>query len=340
MCTSPKKAFCVGLTKNGKPDYVIAPYQCHHVEKIGDKFERVYSSAMSPRADLVVSTFIEIPCGRCLDCRLSYSRSWADRLVRESKTSVSSLFVTFTYDDDHLPYHDYVNSESGELVSKPCLVKKHCQDFFKRLRKYFDGYNIRYFIAGEYGETSARPHYHAVIYNLPLDKLDLQFYKTNFNGDLYYTSPVLESIWTHGYVVLSDFSWQTGAYTARYILKKQFGKASDQFKLTGFPQEFVLMSRKPGLGRQYFNENIDDLIAYDGDICRPGQKSKPGRYFDSLIEDADPEKYKDLKNNRQTVRDLFIAGKLAQTDKSYLDLLSVEDHYYTQRALHLKRKDL
>lgn len=46
---------------------------------------------------------ILIPCGRCLGCRLDYSRSWADRMMLELETSGSAVFLTLTYDQDHVP---------------------------------------------------------------------------------------------------------------------------------------------------------------------------------------------------------------------------------------------
>lgn len=65
---------------------------------------------------------IKLPCGQCLGCRLDYSREWAVRCTHESLLHKENSFITLTYDDEHLP-------EDGGLV------KKHWQDFCKRLRK-------------------------------------------------------------------------------------------------------------------------------------------------------------------------------------------------------------
>lgn len=45
-----------------------------------------------------------IPCGRCIGCRLDYSRSWADRMMLELETEKKAIFVTLTYDNDHITW--------------------------------------------------------------------------------------------------------------------------------------------------------------------------------------------------------------------------------------------
>lgn len=44
-----------------------------------------------------------IPCGRCIGCRLEYSRQWANRCMLELQYHDSAYFVTVTYDDEHVP---------------------------------------------------------------------------------------------------------------------------------------------------------------------------------------------------------------------------------------------
>lgn len=71
----------------------------------------------------------------------------------------------------------------------------------KRLRRYYEHhYNhkpIRFFMCGEYGPTATtRPHYHAIIFNLPIP--DLKYLKTNFNGHQLFTSEIMSKIWGKG----------------------------------------------------------------------------------------------------------------------------------------------
>ena len=61
-----------------------------------------------------------VPCGHCIACRDSYTRKWRNRLDVETKNSVTCLFFTLTYDNDHIPsvLHDGSNfhSQCGNRV--------------------------------------------------------------------------------------------------------------------------------------------------------------------------------------------------------------------------------
>ena len=84
-----------------------------------------------------------VPCGKCRGCRIARCREWATRLLHENAYHEDAIFITLTYDNDHLP--------ADEAVSKNEL-----QRFFKRLRKRLGDRLIRYYASGEYGETFGR----------------------------------------------------------------------------------------------------------------------------------------------------------------------------------------
>lgn len=112
-------------------------------------------------------------------------------------------------------------------------------------------------MAGEYGDQTFRPHYHALLFGLRLD--DLRFYKRV--GDYnYYNSPWLQKLWPFGFVVVGEACFETAAYTARYITKKLNGEAADKYKMLNIQSEFALMSRKPGIGGAYVERNIDSIL--------------------------------------------------------------------------------
>ena len=109
-----------------------------------------------------------VPCRQCSGCRQEYSRQWAMRNMHESSLWPNNLFITLTYDNQHLPKHN-------------TLIKKDFQDFMKRLRKKKRSTTknpIRFFHCGEYGEKFGRPHYHAILFNTQFrDRETLQGHK-------------------------------------------------------------------------------------------------------------------------------------------------------------------
>lgn len=71
---------------------------------------------------------------------------WDFRLLVESLYSKDSLFLTLTYDNDHLED----------------LNKRTLQLWFKSLRNA--GLKFKYYAVGEYGERSGRQHYHVLLF--------------------------------------------------------------------------------------------------------------------------------------------------------------------------------
>ena len=96
---------------------------------------------------------IAIPCGGCHECRLSKSREWADRMMLELDHSKTAIFATLTYSPDFVPIS--MLDDNDECIFT--LDKRDVQLFLKRLRKRFEPREIRYFLSGEYGDTTQRP---------------------------------------------------------------------------------------------------------------------------------------------------------------------------------------
>lgn len=206
-----------------------------------------------------------VPCGKCPHCLRTRQAGWIFRLNEEQKQSKTSCFITLTYEDDHLPF-----SEKGY----PTLKNKDFQSFMKRLRKppkhlqLFQLTNVRYYAIGEYGSESYRPHYHAIMFNLPKSYVDYP--------------EILQSIWTHGYVHVAECNVKTIAYTTKYMMKTftTDGRHPDDDR-----QRERLMASN-GLGKSYLNEKRKTfyhetqtpyIIGYGG------QKISMPRYYKEKI---------------------------------------------------------
>lgn len=212
-----------------------------------------------------------VPCGRCKACRLKKSREWANRCALEAEGYEFNYFLTLTYDDKHVPKGYDIDVDTGEVSHVNVLVKKDFQNFMKRLRERFkrlyghDG--IRFFGCGEYGNKNERPHFHVILFNCPFSHL--KQLKMGSSG-LYFTDEDIAAIWNKGFHTISPMSWANCAYTARYVMKKQVGKsrvrhleALDSFSvddLYPWQEEFILSSRRPGIGGRYFDEHTEDIF--------------------------------------------------------------------------------
>lgn len=148
------------------------------------------------------------------------------RLNVELRYSTSAHFLTFTYEDGKVPV-----SEDGEME----LRKKDFQLLMKRIRKHAHKYTIqqiRYYAVGEYGTKTDRPHYHAIMFNLPKQTLNY-----------------LPEIWQSGHVHYGEVNEASIHYTTKYVVNRfEPGKSTRQ-------KPFSLMSRRPGLGIEYAHRN-------------------------------------------------------------------------------------
>lgn len=239
----------------------------------------------------------DLPCGQCVGCRLERSRQWAMRCLHEAKTHEENSFITLTYNKDHLPVDG-------------SLDLSHYQKFMKRLRKEAKR-AIRFFHCGEYGEKLGRPHYHALLFGY--DFRDKKLWKEK-NGFRLYTSEQLSGVWGKGHAIIGDVTFESAAYVARYILKKRTNKeeytnekgikyvAKDIHYLdanTGVVRrpEYTTMSRRPGIGRNWFDLYADDVYPSD-EVIINGQSVKPPRYYDNLLDKLNPSLLDYVKSKR------------------------------------------
>lgn len=207
-----------------------------------------------------------LPCGKCAGCRASHQKQWALRCSLEAALYTKNCMVTLTYDQEQCPKK---------------LVKRDFQKFIKDLRN--DGYIFRYFGCGEYGSQNGRPHYHIILFNFwPNDAIHEM---KSDSGFPLYKSKYLEEVWSRGLVRVSEVSPGTAAYVAGYVDKK-IGQG-----------EFVLMSKRPGIGQKYFEENLVDIYKYDCLVGAFGVQKVP-RYCDKIAESLNYD-IVDIKEDRK-----------------------------------------
>lgn len=156
-------------------------------------------------------------------CRINKAREWTFRICKEAQFYDDVSFVTLTYDEEHVP-------QNGSL----CV--RDIQLYHKRLRKA--GFKIRYYLCGEYGTHTQRPHYHAIYFGLS-----------------WQDEEAIREAWKNGFVLAKPFVPATARYVAKYTVKKKYGKkAKAYYRERGIIPEFSLCSRNPPIGGAFFTE--------------------------------------------------------------------------------------
>lgn len=186
------------------------------------------------------------PCGQCVGCRINRTSAWTVRLMAESKSWPSTIFVTLTYDEAHL--------KSNSLIPED-LTK-----FFKRLRKDLAEENrrIKYYACGEYGEfiqdkngsfqKNGRPHFHIIIYGMNSTKHDRELIAQNWP---FCPAVKFMDLRCKGVVNATKDCMQ---YVAGYVQKKLYGRDSEFYKSLNLVAPFSRSSQ--GLGLDYFKNNL------------------------------------------------------------------------------------
>lgn len=156
-----------------------------------------------------------VPCGHCLLCLSKRRDEWSHRLQLHSYGyDKMPLFVTLTYDDEHLKFG---NSST--------LYPRDLRLFIKRIKENFKLYDtdFTYFGCGEYGDErfTHRPHYHILFFGF--DELsDL------FDRDWLGAHQLLRSQWIQGNVDIGRAQWSGVHYVTKYVLKYDDEQYIDQ----------------------------------------------------------------------------------------------------------------
>lgn len=344
-CKHPLKGFQVGLTDNGKPKYKITSYDIDYVSVRGKDIACSQGKPTFVPGWHNITDFVEIPCGHCISCRLRYSKDWANRMMLEAREHEHNFFLTLTYDPEHLPDAlDCIDPETGEIQVSPVhpLVKRDIQLFMKRLRKHYSYQKIRFYACGEYGSINMRPHYHMILFGLDID--DLVPNGKNELGQQYYTSETILKLWNKGMIQLAEVTWETCAYTARYVTKKLNGEQAEIYERYNFPREWSLCSRKPGIARSYYDDNKEQIYENQeiflnlGD--KGGRKIRPPKYYDRLFDIDYPDDMAIIKDKRKEIAETNMRLRSSLSSLTYQQQLAVDELNLNAKTKILKRKDL
>lgn len=168
-----------------------------------------------------------IPCKRCWQCRSNHVNDYVGRSLAEAAVSEWTVALTLTYANDE-------GSDTRADLAHVVLTPLHFQQFIRALRddasRKKTGTVIRYLVAGEYGSTKGRAHFHCIIFG----KGPRPDWPQGENFQL------LE--WPHGH---SFADWAADDKAVRYVCK--YLQKPDYVTTSWFS-----CSKKPQLGYEWF----------------------------------------------------------------------------------------
>lgn len=203
---------------------------------------------------------IHVPCNKCVECMSRNTQQWAFRLQNELKHSKCAVVVTLTYDDENVPKATDFNTGEIQLT----LSKQDATKFIKSIRKRTKRQGIKYFLVGEYGKETNRPHYHAIIFNVsPADQ------------------DKIKDAWHRGFTYIDSPSSASIGYILKYINKSVFAYAKKQIRKE--VPEFRLISKKIGNNYIYTNGKHHKRIMENYATRENGRKVHLPKYYSNRI---------------------------------------------------------
>jgi len=194
---------------------------------------------------------LTVPCRRCWQCLSNRKNNYVGRMLCEQATSEWTAAITLTY----------APTDSG---ADKVLNPRHFQFFMRRLREKFAHTQLRYFVAGEYGELRGRAHFHVVLYGVgPKPEIPQnQMFHWKF--------------WPHGHCHADNFTnVKAMKYVAKYVVKG----TSAQKRTDSNKMEWSSFSKKPALGASFFaqlaeRQSVLGVLPRDWLYLAPGQTQK------------------------------------------------------------------
>ena len=142
----------------------------------------------------------------------------------------------------------------------------------------------------------------------------------------------MEELWPYGLSEIGSVTFESAAYVARYITKKVTGDNSFEH-YDGRQPEFITMSRRPGIGREWFDRFSSDVYPADSCFIRNTLtgtlKAKPPKYYDYLFDLQDSDAFERIKLKRVKMAKLSVHNTL--------DRLAVREQVQLKKADKLLR---
>lgn len=261
------------------PKRIVNP----HYKKISpDRHFLLYNdiSGLYPKKDY----YIDVACGRCINCFKKYMSSWRFRLLNEILSLSSSALSK--------SYYVTLTIEPKYYSEKKAHLKVMVRRFLDRCRKRY-GHSVRHFLVTERGEEKQRLHFHGFFIN------------TDVPPNMFY------QLWHYGFVSIypiGDRGYsisQEVSYCTTYITKGKKGRLPDVLT----PEDVPLVLVSPGMGKSYVNRKSSfhqsTLLPFAYDFTgklrslpryyrlkvftEQQLKDMKDQYFDNLSDDVIPD---------------------------------------------------
>jgi len=249
----------------------------------------------------------QLPCGKCLSCRLQYAQETAVRCVHEASMYPQNCFLTLTYNEENLGDNkldykhiqtfikDLRNQEFSKLLKKlyPENTQSEQREKWNSLEKeeretIYEKIRISTFVCGEYGSTTKRMHWHLLLFNWSPE--DGKKHRSTERGDIVYVSKVLNVLWPRGLHEYGKITFESAGYTARYSTKKLVHGKDDEHNYKPISRR----SCKNAIGKKWLEKYWQQVFDHGYiTILKDGKAVQTGipRYYEKWLQKNKPDEW-------------------------------------------------
>lgn len=277
------------------------------------------------------STYLELPCRKCIGCMNRYKTDWTTRILHEAQPHIINLFMTPTYAQEYLPEFGFINYKDIQAFHKRLRdrIYKWARRNGMSAKQASEYAKFRFVFANEYGTRFNRPHGHGIYFGINIP--DLKKYGEK-GGIQQYRSTMIEESWGKGMIQIGAFTPGAAGYVSKYLIKEQGKNAKELVKqqwyatcqaqanlvrqATGDPEAVAMdlatgqlwpeekplpslrMSNQPGIGFLHYEKWKHDMFPRDYLHINGRQLPVPEYYFRKYKEEH-PEEAEKIKQKRE-----------------------------------------
>ncbi len=284
--------------------------------------------------DVLQDRPVAIRCGQCLGCKIEHAKQMAIRCMHEAHYYDDNCFITLTFNNENLAKDGSLHKEDFQKFLKRLRKKYanktiryfHCGEYgtlCKTCGRSPNSKNIhkQCRCGDKYVRTCGRPHHHAVLFNIDFE--DKELWKVTKKGNALYTSETLSKLWSKrikeseinnydsstvwkdssnrwnvqlGHCTIGEVTFDSASYVAQYVTKKTKTETDEYYG--GKQHEYVTMSRRPGLGRRFYEEFKETDIFPQDFVYMNGKKLQVPKYYNNRYEIDNPKNMSIIKGKR------------------------------------------
>lgn len=255
--------------------------------------------------------FAKVPvgCGVCEECMRQRANEWRVRLYEEIRDDKSAIFVTLTFDENHLEIESNRAEKPDDPNSVAATAVRHFTERWRKKHKKA----LKHWLITELGHTGTeRLHLHGIIFKANKDEI--------------------EKAWGNGWIYFGEYvNERTINYVIKYCTKQD--KDHPNFKGKVFASK--------GIGYGYISRKENSIVVnqFKGEetrdyyIDRQGHKRRlPNYYRNKLYTDEQREQ---LWLSKQKKQEIFVMGQKYSL-KTLADAIKYEDALRDAREKSVK----